>query len=52
MFDVISRLWRRDAIMALVVDGNRRPRRENIVGIITKEHVADEVASSVRLYPR
>ncbi len=51
MFDVISRLWRRDAIMAVVVDGNKRPRRENIVGVISKEHVADEVARSVRMYP-
>jgi CIC family chloride channel protein len=52
MFDVISRLWRRDAVMAIVVDGTRRPRRSNIVGVITKEHVADEMASSVRMYPR
>jgi CIC family chloride channel protein len=52
MFDVISRLWRRNATMAIVVDENTRPRRENIVGVITKEHVADEVASSVRMYPR
>jgi CIC family chloride channel protein len=52
MFDVISRLWRRNATMAVVVDGTTRPRRENIVGVITKEHVADEVASSVRMYPR
>ena len=52
MFDVISRLWRRNATMAIVVDGTTRPRRDNVVGVITKEHVADEVASSVRMYPR
>jgi CIC family chloride channel protein len=52
MFDVISRLWRRGALMAVIVEGNRRPRRDNIVGVITKEHVADEMASSVRMYPR
>jgi hypothetical protein len=28
------------------------PRRHNVVGVITKEHIADEVASSVSMYPR
>ena len=52
VFDVISRLWRRHAVMGVVVSGRGRPRRDNVVGIISKEHIADEVASSVRMYPR
>ena len=38
--------------MGVVVDGQGRPRADNVVGVITKEHIADEVASSVRMYPR
>ncbi len=52
MFDVIARLWRRHAVMGVVVDGTGVPRRQNVVGVITKEHIADEVASSVSMYPR
>jgi CIC family chloride channel protein len=52
VFDVIGRLWRRGAMLGVVVDGPGRPRRDNVVGVITKEHIADEVASSVRMYPR
>ncbi len=51
MFDVISRLSRCNAPMVVVVDGDERPRRQNIVGVITKEDVADEVANSMRIYP-
>ena len=53
MFDVIARLWRRHAAMGIVVDGRRRlPRVDDVVGVITREHVADEVARSVRVYTR
>ncbi len=52
MFDVIARLWRRHAVMGVVVDATGVPRRHNVVGVITKENVADEVASSVSMYPR
>ena len=55
-FDVISRLWRKNARMALVVrhEGQRlhRPHAGDILGVITKEHVADAVAGSIQLYPR
>jgi chloride channel protein, CIC family len=51
-FDVIQRLWRKQAIMALVVRGGGVPRPSSVVGVITKEHVADSVASSVKVYPR
>jgi CIC family chloride channel protein len=50
-FDVIQRLWRKQATMALVVRGKGVPRPELIAGVITKEHVADSVASSVKIYP-
>jgi len=52
VFDIISRLTRRRATMAVVVEGQGRPRANNVVGVITKEHVADEVARSVQVYPR
>jgi len=50
-FDVINRMWRRGAIMAVVVRGRGPPHGEDVAGVITKEHVADSVASSVRIYP-
>lgn len=51
VFDVIQRVWRKNARMALVLRGGGIPRPENVVGVITKEHVADSVASSVKVYP-
>ncbi len=51
VFDVIRRIWRRQAVMALVVRGRRVPRPSDVVGVITKEHVADSVADSVKMYP-
>ena len=49
--DVIQRLLRKRAVMALVTRGKGVPRPETIAGIITKEHVADSVASSIKIYP-
>jgi CIC family chloride channel protein len=51
VFDVIQRMTRRRATMALVVNGRGVPRAKNIVGVITKEHVADSVASAIKVYP-
>ncbi len=51
VFDVIQRLWRKRAMMALVVRGQGIPRSKDVLGVISKEHVADTVASSVRIYP-
>jgi chloride channel protein, CIC family len=51
VFDVIQRMWRKQAMMALVMRGRGVARADNIVGVITKEHVADSVASSVNVYP-
>jgi chloride channel protein, CIC family len=50
-FEVIQRIWRKRAIMAVVVHGGGVPRPQNIAGVITKEHVADSVATSVQIYP-
>ena len=51
-FDVIERMWRKRAFMAIVVKGTGIPHGEQVVGVITKEHVADSVASSMKIYPR
>ena len=51
IFDVITRMWRREAIMAVVVRGpGRVPRTDRVVGIIGKEHIADSVADSIKGY--
>src|ERR1700723_1739881 len=51
-YEVIRRMWRKKAIMAVVVRGNRIPRASDVVGVITKEHVADSVADSIAVYPQ
>jgi CIC family chloride channel protein len=51
VFDVIQRIWRREAVMALVVRRRGVPRPADVVGVITKEHIADSVAESVKIYP-
>ena len=50
MFDVIHRFWRKNASMIVVVRGTGIPRAAAVVGVITKEHIADSVADSVRPY--
>jgi CIC family chloride channel protein len=51
VFDVVDRMWRRGASMAVVIKGkNRVPRARDVVGMISKEHIADSVADSVRPY--
>ena len=50
MFNVIGRMWRRNASMIVVVRGKGVPHAADIIGVITKEHVADSVAESVRPY--
>ena len=50
MFEVIHRFWRKDASMIVVVRGTGVPRASDVVGVITKEHIADSVADSVRPY--
>jgi len=50
MFNVIARMWRRKANMAVVVGDVRVPRGSDVIGVISKEHVADSVAESIRPY--
>jgi CIC family chloride channel protein len=55
-FDVIVRLWRKSGTMAVVVRqgalGFHVPRPSDVIGVITKEHVADAVAAGIQAYPR
>jgi chloride channel protein, CIC family len=51
MFDVIRRMWRHGATMAVVVRKTRGvPHMEDVIGVISKEHVADSVAEGIRPY--
>jgi chloride channel protein, CIC family len=51
VFDVVERMWRRGASMSIVTKGaGRLPRANHVVGMISKEHIADSVADSVRPY--
>jgi CIC family chloride channel protein len=50
--DVIERMWRKQAFMAVVVQRRGVPRGEDVLGVITKEHVADSVADSLTINPR
>ena len=51
VFDVIRRIWAKDATMAVVVGGRGAARGEDVLGLIGKEQVADSVAASVQIYP-
>jgi CIC family chloride channel protein len=48
LFDVVQRMARRDATMAVVVKDGGRGRPSEIVGIVSKEHIADSVAESIK----
>jgi chloride channel protein, CIC family len=48
VFDIVQRMARHDAGMAVVTKAGGRWRPSEIVGVITKEHVADSVAESIR----
>ncbi|MGH8320252.1 MAG: chloride channel protein, partial [Steroidobacteraceae bacterium] len=50
VFDVIRRMWRMGATMALVVRPTDTPTAKDVLGVITKEQVADSVAGSVNVY--
>jgi CIC family chloride channel protein len=48
MFDVVQRITRRDAIMAIVIKDRSRGRPADVVGIISKDQVADSVGASIK----
>jgi chloride channel protein, CIC family len=50
VYEVIRRMWRTQATMALVVRTSGLPTARDVLGVITKEQVADSVASSVNVY--
>jgi CIC family chloride channel protein len=51
VFDVVERMWKRSASMAIVTKSSgRMPRGKDVVGMISKEHIADSVADSIRPY--
>lgn len=50
MFNVIGRMWRHKASMIIVVKSRGIPHKADVCGIISKEHIADSVADSVKPY--
>jgi chloride channel protein, CIC family len=48
MFDVVQRMARHDATMAVVTTPGGRWRPSQIAGIISKEHIANSVAESIK----
>ncbi|CAE6692978.1 H(+)/Cl(-) exchange transporter ClcA [Paraburkholderia domus] len=50
-FGVITRLWKQHAMMAVVVGRHEGHGPDRVLGIIAKEHIADAVASSIRIFP-
>jgi CIC family chloride channel protein len=51
VFDVIQRIWREQAAMAVVARSGSAQQPRDVVGVITKEQVADSVAESIAVYP-
>lgn len=52
MFDVVQRMARRDASMVVVVKSDGRGRPSEVIGIISKEHVADSIAESIKPFSK
>lgn len=50
-FDVIKALTQARATMAIVIARTTEDEPNKVVGVITKEHIADTVSRSVQLYP-
>ena len=48
VFDIVQRMGRHNAAMAVVVKSGGRGRPSEVVGIISKEHIADSVSESIR----
>ena len=47
---VISRLWKQHATMAVVVEQDKGDAPVRVLGVIAKEHVADSVARSIKVF--
>lgn len=50
MVGVIGHMWKRGAMMVVVVRGNGEALACDVLGVITKEHVADSLALSAQPY--
>jgi chloride channel protein, CIC family len=50
VYEVIRRMWQREATMALVARAAGLPTPRDVLGVITKDQVADSVAASVKVY--
>jgi CIC family chloride channel protein len=48
VFDIVQRMGRRNAAMAVVLKAGGRGRPAEVVGIISKEHIADSVVDSIK----
>ncbi len=48
VFDIVQRMSRREAAMAVVMKTGSRGRPSEVVGIISKEHIANSVADSIK----
>jgi chloride channel protein, CIC family len=48
MFDVVQRITRRDAVMAIVIKDRSRGRPADVVGIISKDQIAESVGASIK----
>jgi CIC family chloride channel protein len=48
VFDIVQRMGRHNAAMAVVVKAGGRGRPTDVVGIISKEHIADSVTDSIK----
>jgi chloride channel protein, CIC family len=48
VFDIVQRMSRRNSAMAVVIKAGGRGRPSEVVGIISREHIADSVAQSIR----
>ena len=51
-FDIVQRMGRRDSAMAIVTKTGGKWRPGEIIGVISKEHVADSVVESIRPFGR
>ena len=51
VFDVIQQMYRKHAIMAVVMREQALDAPASVAGVITKEHIADSIASSIAIYP-
>ena len=52
MFDVVQRMTRHDAEMAIVIKDGCRGRPADVVGMISKDQIADSVGASIRPFGR